>query len=146
MTKLYNIKNNDMLYFLLFSVVLIPFQFIADVFTLSAPTRRPAVLRCLHAIDATRVIQTMSVVVSFSSLRPFGPSRENAMLRAGPRALPRLEDLRLSYLYALSLLAARNAVEGPRGLAGRVHRRVRADAGPDVLLVAVLHDDDGAGQ
>ena len=36
MTKLYNIKNNDMLYFLLFSVVLIPFQFIADVFTLSA--------------------------------------------------------------------------------------------------------------
>ena len=31
MTKLYNIKNNDMLYFLLFSVVLIPFQFIADV-------------------------------------------------------------------------------------------------------------------
>ena len=35
MTKLYNIKNNDMLYFLLFSVVLIPFQFIADVFTLS---------------------------------------------------------------------------------------------------------------
>merc|ERR1712072_372755 len=35
MTKLYNIKNNDMLYFLLFSVVLIPFQFVADVFTLS---------------------------------------------------------------------------------------------------------------
>ena len=41
MTKLYNIKNNDMLYFLLFSVVLIPFQFIADVFTLSALTQRP---------------------------------------------------------------------------------------------------------
>ena len=39
MTKLYNIKNNDMLYFLLFSVVLIPFQFIADVFTLSVRTR-----------------------------------------------------------------------------------------------------------
>merc|ERR1719506_2176100 len=36
MTKLYNIKNNDMLYFLLFSVVLIPFQFVADVFTLSS--------------------------------------------------------------------------------------------------------------
>ena len=35
MTKLYNIKNNDMLYFLLFSVVLIPFQFIADVLTQS---------------------------------------------------------------------------------------------------------------
>ena len=40
MTKLYNIKNNDMLYFLLFSVVLIPFQFIADVFTLSVRTPR----------------------------------------------------------------------------------------------------------
>ena len=41
MTKLYNIKNNDMLYFLLFSVVLIPFQFIADVFTLnSVPSQR----------------------------------------------------------------------------------------------------------
>ena len=83
MTKLYNIKNNDMLYFLLFSVVLIPFQFIADVFTLSVPTRRPAVLRCLHAIDATRVHLTMKWVVSFSSLRPFGPSRDTAMLRTG---------------------------------------------------------------
>ena len=40
MTKLYNIKNNDMLYFLLFSVVLVPFQFIADVFTLSVLTQR----------------------------------------------------------------------------------------------------------
>ena len=36
-------------------------------------SRRPAVLRCLHAIDATRVHQTRSWVVSFSSLRPFGP-------------------------------------------------------------------------
>ena len=39
-------------------------------------TRRPAVPRCLHAIDATRLHQTRSWVVSFSSLRPFG-------LRAG---------------------------------------------------------------
>ena len=46
-------------------------------------TRRPAVLRRLHAIDATRVHQTRSWVVSFSSLRPFGPSRATAMLRAG---------------------------------------------------------------
>ena len=45
--------------------------------------RRPAVRRCLHAIDATRVHQTRSWVVSFSSLRPFGPSRETTMLRAG---------------------------------------------------------------
>ena len=53
---------------------------------LSASTvrsRRPAVLRCLHAIDATRVHQTRSWVVSFSSLRPFGPRGATAMLRAG---------------------------------------------------------------
>ena len=31
------------------------------------------VLRCLHAIDATRVHQTRSWVVSFSISRPFGP-------------------------------------------------------------------------
>ena len=37
--------------------------------------RRPAVPRCLHAVDATRVHQTMPGVLSFSSLRPFGPSR-----------------------------------------------------------------------
>ena len=36
-------------------------------------SRRPAVLRRLHAIDATRVHLTMTWVVSFSSLRPFGP-------------------------------------------------------------------------
>ena len=46
-------------------------------------SRRPAVLRRLHAIDATRFHQTRSWVVSFSSLRPFGPRRETAMLRAG---------------------------------------------------------------
>ena len=39
-------------------------------------SRRPAVLRCLHAIDATRVHQT-------SNLRPFGPFPVNTMLRAG---------------------------------------------------------------
>ena len=50
-------------------------------------SRRPAVLRCLHAIDATRVHQTRSWVVSFSSLRPFGPSRATAMLRAGHGAV-----------------------------------------------------------
>ena len=36
-------------------------------------SRRRAVLRCLHAIDATRVHQTRSWVVSFSISRPFGP-------------------------------------------------------------------------
>jgi hypothetical protein len=35
MTMLYKIKNKDMLYFLLFAIILIPFQFVADVFTLS---------------------------------------------------------------------------------------------------------------
>ena len=42
-------------------------------------SRRPAVLRCLHAIDATRVHQTRSWVLSFSSLRPFGPRRDRSM-------------------------------------------------------------------
>ena len=50
-------------------------------------SRRPAVLRCLHAIDATRLRRTRPWVVSFSISRPFGPRRETAMLRAGPRAL-----------------------------------------------------------
>ena len=43
-------------------------------------SRRPAVLRSLHAVDATRVRQTRSWVVSFFILRPFGPSRETTML------------------------------------------------------------------
>ena len=38
-------------------------------------TRRPAVLRCLHAIDATRIHQTRSWVVYFSNLSCFGPRR-----------------------------------------------------------------------
>ena len=46
-------------------------------------SRRPAVLRRLHAIDATRVHQTRSWVVYFSNLRPFGPRRVTGMLRAG---------------------------------------------------------------
>ena len=39
-------------------------------------SRRPAVLWCLHAIDATRFHLTMKWVVSFSILRPFGPRRD----------------------------------------------------------------------
>ena len=46
-------------------------------------SRRPAVLRCLHAIGATRDHQTRSWVAYFSILRPFGPRRATAMLRAG---------------------------------------------------------------
>ena len=41
-----------------------------------ARSRRPVVWRRLHAIDATRVHQTRSWVVSFLILRPFGPSRD----------------------------------------------------------------------
>ena len=41
-----------------------------------ARSRRPVVWRRLHAIDATRVHQTRSWVVSFLILSPFGPSRE----------------------------------------------------------------------
>ena len=39
-------------------------------------SRRPAVLRRLQAIDATRVHQTRSWLVSFPILRPFGPNRD----------------------------------------------------------------------
>ena len=46
-------------------------------------SRRPAVLRCLHAIDARRLQERRSWVVSFSSLGPFGPSRATATPRAG---------------------------------------------------------------
>ena len=57
-------------------------------------SRRPAVLRCLHAIDATRVHLTMKWVVSFPILRPFGPSRATMMLRAGGRKRRRAEGRR----------------------------------------------------
>ena len=51
-------------------------------------SRRPAVLRCLHAIDATRFHLTRPWVVSFSNLRQFGPT---AMLSAqDPREVPGL--------------------------------------------------------
>ena len=40
------------------------------------PVSGIGVLRCLHAIDATRFHQTRSWVVSFSILRSFGPRRE----------------------------------------------------------------------
>ena len=46
-------------------------------------SRRPAVLRRLHAIDARRLQERRSWVVSFSILGPFGPRRATAMLRAG---------------------------------------------------------------
>ena len=48
-----------------------------------ARSPRFEVLRRLHAIDARRLQERMSWLVSFSILRPFGPRRETAMLRAG---------------------------------------------------------------
>ena len=39
-------------------------------------SRRFEVLRCLHAIDATRGDETRAWVVFFLILRPFGPSRD----------------------------------------------------------------------
>ena len=44
-----------------------------DAVAFKVRSRRPAVLRCLHAIDASRFHQTRSWVVSFSNSRPFGP-------------------------------------------------------------------------
>ena len=38
-----------------------------------------------HAVDARRLEERRSWVVSFPILRPFGPSRATAMLRAGER-------------------------------------------------------------
>ena len=45
-------------------------------------TRRPAVPRRLHAIDARRLRERRWWVVSFSILRPFGRSRATVMLHA----------------------------------------------------------------
>ena len=50
---------------------------------LDARSRRPGVWRRLHAVDATRAHLSMTWVVSFLILRPFGPRRATAMLRAG---------------------------------------------------------------
>ena len=47
-------------------------------------SRRPAVLRRLHAIDARRLQERRSWVVDFSISGPFGP-HSTEMLRAGPR-------------------------------------------------------------
>ena len=47
----------------------------SDEFKNQRASRRPAVLRRLHAIDATRVHLTMKWVVSFSSLSRFGSRR-----------------------------------------------------------------------
>ena len=46
-------------------------------------SRRPAVPRCLHAIDATRLHERRRWVVSFLILRPFGPRRVTAVLHTG---------------------------------------------------------------
>ena len=46
-------------------------------------SRRPAGLRCLHAIDAHRLQERRSWVVLFSILGRFGPRQETTMLRAG---------------------------------------------------------------
>ena len=47
-----------------------------------ARTRRPVVWRRLHAIFMNRLRERRPWVVSFSILRPFGPSRATSMLRA----------------------------------------------------------------
>ena len=51
----------------------VPYYFDYEEFHVRS--RRPVVWRRLHAIGATRVHLTMTWVVYFSSLRPFGPSR-----------------------------------------------------------------------
>ena len=58
-----------------------------------ARSRRPAVLWRLHAVDSTRVHQTRSWMVSFSSLRPFGPNRDAPRRWFRARARVEAEDL-----------------------------------------------------
>ena len=62
---------------------LIPMHHHEEVEMGKVRSRRPAVLQCLHAIDARRLQERRSWVVSFSILGPFGPRRATAMLRAG---------------------------------------------------------------
>jgi len=69
-------------------MVQVPFDECAWCTQAAAPeflvrSRRPAVLRRFHAIDARRLRESRRWVVSFSILRPFGPRRATAMLRAG---------------------------------------------------------------
>ena len=62
---------------------LIPMHHHEEVEMGKVRSRRPAVLQCLHAIDARRLQERRSWVVSFSILGPFGPRRATAMLRTG---------------------------------------------------------------
>ena len=59
-------------------------------------SRRPAVLRCLHAIGATRVHLLMKWVVYFSILGPFGPRvgppPKSSTCSRRPPVVERLED------------------------------------------------------
>ena len=64
-----------------------------------ARSRRPAMLRRLHAIDATRVHHTRSWVVSFSSLRPFGPRRCSAQAHRRAPVLRALQVLRAAVAF-----------------------------------------------
>ena len=81
-------------------------------------SRRPVGWRRLHAIDATRVHQTRSWVVSIWISSHFGPRRATATRRAG-RARPICEG------------------SSPDGL--RLH-----EAGPLLLRAVVRHEDRGA--
>ena len=64
-----------------------------------ARSRRPAVLRRLHAVDATRVHLTMKWVVSFSNLTPFGPRRCSAQAHRRAPVLRALQVLRAAVAF-----------------------------------------------
>ena len=155
MTKLYNPKNNDMLYFLLFSVVLIPFQFIADV-----PTRR------LHqsAVDGVRErraraparVHFLSVLTSrlvyeyvgrrqTSSRVPSKGVHADGDFDESSSTAGRSADY-LIYERAIAFCSERRGGRASRIAAGRVSRSSRDGVGADtdVLQLAVLHDDDRA--
>ena len=68
-----------------YNVVTDPDPAHTDFVKMAVRSRRPAVLRRLHFIQMRRLQERRSWLVSFSSLRPFGPSRETTMLPRRPK-------------------------------------------------------------
>ena len=90
------------------------------VYDLTVRSRRPAVSQRFHAVDATRIHERRRWVVSFSILRPFGPNRVSAMLRAGDAGPVLAAHLRPEHAGDAALRAVR--VDDVLGT-GRVPRR-----------------------
>ena len=87
--------------------------------TRAVRSRRPAVLRCLHAVDARRLRESRRWVVSFSILRLFGPSRESGVATVSRRRRQEERELRdLSRTVARGHRDVARFEEEPRERAG----------------------------